>query len=70
MKEKSILSVDYKMISDVKLVISAHKRVNTTWEREKTTSYTSFIIDQQTPWKTKQQRNEPCTINNHLLQLL
>lgn len=30
MKEKSILSVDYKMISDVKMVISAHKRVNTT----------------------------------------
>lgn len=27
MKEKSILSVDYKMISDVKMVISAHKRV-------------------------------------------
>lgn len=70
MKEKSILSVDYKMISDVKMVISAHKRVNTSWQRENTTSYTSFILDQQTPWKSKQQRNEPCTINNHLLQLL
>lgn len=28
MKEKSILSVDYKMISDVKMVILVYKRVN------------------------------------------